>query len=60
MLFLVLLALVHSMFWLYYYVIDAFEVLCYAYYTRGVGGGLCVFREDVWMPAPFCSRQLQP
>ncbi len=27
--------------------------------TRGVGGALCVFREDVWMPAAFCSRQLQ-
>ncbi len=38
---------------------DAFAVLRDTS-TRGVGGALCVFREDVWMPAAFCSRQLQP
>ncbi len=38
---------------------DAFAVLCDAS-THGVRGALCVCREDVWMPAAFCSRQLQP
>ncbi len=27
--------------------------------TTGVGGILCVSREDTWMPAAFYSRQLQ-
>ncbi len=49
----------HLLFWLLQCDNDISEVLCDAS-TRGCEGALCVFREDVCMPATICSRQLQP
>ncbi len=38
---------------------DAWCVYCDASY-QGIGGALCVFRDDKWMPCSFYSRQLLP
>ncbi len=38
---------------------DALSVFCDASFL-GIGGTLCVFRDDNWIPAEFYSRQLSP